>query len=164
MLVLWEKLEKGYRSTTKYAAKKGFRLNLGCGDEIPSLYVNGDKKKSLGVEILLDLDHPLPFKSDSVDEVRIVGVIGHLKHPLKIRNEIDRILKDGGEAVIGSCTCPSLHRHNVGGRYRKNVFREKRIYQRHISASEWLKMVESGADVSKVQPDMNIQGTAEVKT
>jgi hypothetical protein len=124
MLILWERLEKCWRLTTESSTKKSIRLNLGCRDESLPLYVNGDIKKSPGVEILLDLDHPLPFKSDSVNEVRIAGVIGHLKHPLKLRREIERILIDGGKAMISSCNCPSLTRHNMGGIYYKNLFRE----------------------------------------
>jgi SAM-dependent methyltransferase len=94
-------------------------LNLGCGDENLNLYVNADIEKAVGVDILLDLDSPLPIKSNSIGEVRVAGVIAHIKHPLRLRKEIDRILKEGGKAYICSCTCDSLHRHNVGGFYRK---------------------------------------------
>ena len=124
MLILLERTKKGWVKNTIYNPKKGIMLNLGCGKEILPNYINGDIIKSPGVELLLDLDSPLPFKSNSVIEVRLSGVIGHLKHPLKLRKELDRVLKDGGMAIIGACECDT-HRYNVGGVYFKSSTRAR---------------------------------------
>lgn len=135
MLILHEKLAPDCRNETiqlddgiTNINRKEIRLNLGCGSEDLKLYINGDIKKDKGVEILVDLDSPLPFKSNSCDEVRLAGVIAHVKHPLKLRAEVDRILKDGGTAMISSCSCHSGHRHNIGGVYLKNTPKPSRRF------------------------------------
>ncbi len=96
-------------------------LNLGCGTDIRYGYINADKLKLKGVDILLDLDRPLPFKNNSVDTIRCDQVIAHIKYPLRLKKEADRILKVGGSVYFTPCTCNSEHIHNKGGEYKKVV-------------------------------------------
>lgn len=73
-------------------------LNIGCGKtRIPG---------SIGMDQVIipdftDVIHnlntiPYPFGSDSVDEVHFYHVLEHLNDPIKILEEINRILKPGG--------------------------------------------------------------------
>lgn len=95
------------------------RLDLGCGEDLREGYINCDITKSKGIDVVIDLDEPLPFKDISIDYIRIAGVMAHLKEPLKLKKEIDRVLKVGGKVDFCGCTCHSPHRFNLSGRYRK---------------------------------------------
>ncbi len=98
-------------------------LNLGCGKYPNPLFrgfkfINCDIKKGREVDIILDLDRPLPFKGGVIDKVVLHHVMCHIKHPLKLWKEIDRILRYGGEVAKSACEC-SDSRYNVDGVYRK---------------------------------------------
>ncbi len=77
--------------------------------------INCDIQKNERVHVLLHLDRPLPFKDNSVDFILLEGVIAHLKHPLKLRRELGRILKPYGVLEILSSSCKATHRNNVDG-------------------------------------------------
>lgn len=73
-------------------------INLGCGKtKIPGV-LGVDKIKIPGyVDIVHDLDiTPYPFKSNTIDEVHMYHVLEHLHDPLRIIEEIYRILKSEG--------------------------------------------------------------------
>ena len=98
---------------------KGKYLNLGCGDEFKDGFINCDKERINGVNFLLDLDSPLPFKNDSVDGISLIGVMAHIKHPRKLMKEVDRILRPKGEALVESCLCSCHHKYNPSALYTK---------------------------------------------
>ena len=52
------------------------KLNLGCGDDIQSGYINLDFRAREGVTVH-DLAEPLPFDDCSIDEVRAMDVVEH---------------------------------------------------------------------------------------
>lgn len=109
----------------------GIVLNLGCGtDTKEESIIHADKIKFKGVNILLDLDCPLPFKSNSIDEIYLERVMGHVKHPIKLRKEINRILKYGGNLHCEACGCGDVNpRFNNDNSYTKLAGTEKEIIE-----------------------------------
>lgn len=73
-------------------------LNLGCGKtRIPKSIGVDDSKHSNFVDIVHNLNIiPYPFDSSSVDEIHMYHVLEHLHNPLKIMEELHRLLKKGG--------------------------------------------------------------------
>jgi|TARA_B100001971_G_scaffold205380_1_gene222768 SAM-dependent methyltransferase len=72
------------------------KLNIGCGRDIKEGYINLDKAKISGVDVVHDLDvYPWPFEDNSFDEVYGRDVIEHFKDLFKAMDEINRICKDG---------------------------------------------------------------------
>jgi SAM-dependent methyltransferase len=81
-------------------------LNLGSGATILDGYVNVDKKKLIGVDIVHDLEQfPWPFKTESVDFILASHIFCHLerKNFIKVMDECHRILKENAQMIV---TCP----------------------------------------------------------
>ena len=79
----------------KKETSKAKRLNLGCGKDIKKGYINLDKAKYPGVDVIHDIDiRPWPFKSDYFDEVYCRDCIEHVKDLFKSMMEIKRVCKD----------------------------------------------------------------------
>jgi len=95
-------------------------LNLGCGEQTRSGFLNCGIERIEGLDILLNLDYSLPFKDNSIDGVVLSHIMPHIKHPRKLMKEVDRILKPNGEAVLIGCVCECKHRYNPTGRYVKH--------------------------------------------
>jgi len=71
------------------------KLNLGCGRDIKTGYINIDKSKTAGVDVAHDLDkYPWPFKDNYFDEVYGRDVIEHVKDLFRAMKEIRRISKN----------------------------------------------------------------------
>ncbi len=80
------------------------KINLGCGRDILSGWINLDKVALKGVDIIADLDDcnktKLPFDNNEVDEILASHVIEHLHHPLAFMEELHRIAKPNAKAVF----------------------------------------------------------------
>lgn len=73
------------------------RLNLGCGLQPIAGWVNTDRVKLPGVDIVHDLDTaPWPWDDASVDEISAIDVFEHVDDPLIFMNQAARVLKPGG--------------------------------------------------------------------
>ncbi len=71
------------------------KLNLGCGMDIRKGYVNLDKSRHKGVDVVHDLDkYPWPFPSSYFDEVYGQDVIEHVNDLFSAMQEIRRICKN----------------------------------------------------------------------
>ena len=84
----------------KSSSQKSY-LELG-GGATPQLHPNLDLRKVDGVDIIASLEHPLPIKSDSIDELQCTYAIEHISWR-KIDQfvlEISRILKPNGIATF----------------------------------------------------------------
>ena len=83
------------------------RLNLGCGRDAQSGWVNLDAVPLLGVNVVADLEHcdsdPLPFADNHFDEFLLSHVIEHIRKTLPLMQELHRVAKPGARAVI---RCP----------------------------------------------------------
>jgi SAM-dependent methyltransferase len=80
------------------------KLNIGCGRNILSEWINVDYAVLPGVDVVYDLERcaeaPLPLENDSVDEFLLSHVIEHLHHTLPLMQELHRVAKAGAKAVI----------------------------------------------------------------
>ena len=72
------------------------RINLGCGHNPIPGWINADIRSGLGVDIVLDAEKPLPFKTSSIDEIRAFGLLEHLWHWELLMTEAARVLRAGG--------------------------------------------------------------------
>lgn len=65
-------------------------------------------KKSEGPDVVSDvLD--MPFKNDEFDTAICTEVLEHVEDPFKLMEELARILKHGGYAIIASCWVAPYH-------------------------------------------------------
>lgn len=76
--------------------KMSKKLNIGCGLATKKGYINVDKVKLKGVDVVHNLDkYPWPFPNNYFDEIYGQDIIEHLKNLFKAMQEIHRISKDG---------------------------------------------------------------------
>jgi len=77
------------------------KLNLGCENLIFPGWLNLDKIKRPGVDIVHDLDKfPYPFKNNEISEVFMSHVLEYLNEPIKSLLELHRICKDKAKVII----------------------------------------------------------------
>ena len=73
------------------------KLNLGCNTRIREGYVNIDKDKYLGVDVVADVAK-LEYANNSVSEIYASHILEHFSHlrTVDILKEWHRVLEDGG--------------------------------------------------------------------
>ena len=76
------------------------KVNLGCGSDVRPGYVNVDTVRLPGVDVIHDLNEPLPFTTNTVDTVVCLNVIEHIRDVESFIREVHRVLKPGGWAEI----------------------------------------------------------------
>lgn len=79
--------------------EKMLKLNLGCGEDIRSEYVNVDVRELVGVDVVADI-RDLPFEDGSAEEVLLKDVLEHFADPACVLEECARVLRDGGEIWV----------------------------------------------------------------
>jgi len=83
--------------------KEDKKLNVGCGRNIKSNWVNLDKNKFEGVDVVHDLNvYPYPFKDNTFDKIFGAQIIEHLDHPEKFICELWRIAKPGAKVTLAT--------------------------------------------------------------
>jgi len=87
---------------TKKAATALLKLDLGCGKNKREGFFGVDSMKFEGVDQVLDLRKPWPWKDASVEEVHCSHFIEHLTWPERVHffNELDRVLAPGGRCTL----------------------------------------------------------------
>ena len=76
------------------------RVNLGCGTDIRSGWVNLDSAPLPGVDVVHAIgDGPLPFADESVDEVLAKDVLEHVEL-IPAMQELHRVLRPGGRLLV----------------------------------------------------------------
>lgn len=81
--------------------KEPLVLDLGCGNKKRPGTVGVDFNTRLDGDICHDLNiFPYPFDEGSIDKIYIDNCLEHLDNPLKVMEELHRILKVGGEVKV----------------------------------------------------------------
>lgn len=76
-------------------------LDLGCGNKKREGTIGVDFNTRLDGDVNHDLNQfPYPFESETVDKIYIDNCLEHLDEPLKVMEEIHRILKFDGEVEV----------------------------------------------------------------
>lgn len=75
-------------------------LDLGCGRGKPAGMVGLDISPHPGVDLVADLERPLPFANDSFDGARLRHVVEHVSDLAKLLGEVHRVLRPGGRVDI----------------------------------------------------------------
>jgi ubiquinone/menaquinone biosynthesis C-methylase UbiE len=92
------------------------KLNLGCGAEILDEFINIDFIHTAGVNLLHDLNKPLPFKDNYADFILASDVLEHFPSSKysKILADWVRVLKPGAEIHIRvpniELICEKIHK------------------------------------------------------
>jgi SAM-dependent methyltransferase len=82
------------------AAAAPRRLNLGCGTDIRTGWVNLDQARLPGVDVVHDLSHlPLPFSDGEFTEICAKDVLEHLDY-IPLLRELHRVLRVGGSLDV----------------------------------------------------------------
>lgn len=77
------------------------KLNIGCGEDIKKDFVNLDRVKLNGVDVVHDLNKfPWPFKNDEFDFINCDQILEHLDDAPKCLRELWRISKNNGKIHI----------------------------------------------------------------
>ncbi len=104
-------LKKRFSYIERYLKKDDLILELGCGAGHSKKYI---KNKNLKISDITNYDFldfknvdclNTPFKNDSFDCVFSLSLIHHIPNPIKLFNEIGRILKKNGKYIILDINC-----------------------------------------------------------
>ncbi len=95
-------LGKPPKSIFHYAPKGGLVVEVGSGNRrIHPDIVNVDIHPWHYVDILADA-HDLPFADNSVDGIVFAWVLEHMKDPVRVAEEMRRVLKPGGHLYLST--------------------------------------------------------------
>jgi SAM-dependent methyltransferase len=76
-------------------------LDLGCGRKKRPGSIGVDHTDKLSADVLHDLNvFPYPFESDAADEVYMDNVLEHLDEPMRVMEEVYRIVRPGGTVKV----------------------------------------------------------------
>ena len=97
------------------------RINLGCGRDVRPGWVNADRVSLAGVDVVLDLESPLPFRDGAFTDIYSSLVLEHVDRFLPLMGELHRVCAPGGRlrlvvphlSFFGSYTDPT-HRRFFG--------------------------------------------------
>lgn len=76
------------------------KLNLGCGKNKKEGYINVDRLPEVSPDMTADLNEPLPWKNNSIDEIYCWNTMEHLENPVQFISECHRILKPGCKMIF----------------------------------------------------------------
>jgi SAM-dependent methyltransferase len=75
-------------------------VDLGCGpNKLPGA-IGLDRRMGPGVDLVCDLEHELPLKTNSIDVVHMSHIIEHLQNLLPFMEEVYRACRPGAEVRI----------------------------------------------------------------
>jgi predicted SAM-dependent methyltransferase len=120
---------RGIRDARKYTNAKALKLNIGCGNNFKSGWINIDY--SANADLQLDMREPIPLPNGSAQMIYSEHFLEHLDYPeaaKRFLTESFRVLEPGGTFSVGvpDTLWPLLDYANVGdGRYFKTAEAER---------------------------------------
>ncbi len=147
--------------------KKGISLDLGCGTgnytlelknkgfevfglDISKQMLKIAKKKRKDLFLIRGDAYLLPFKDNTFDLVLSITLFEFIKEPEKVIKEIYRVLKPGGELIIGTMNARSLWFlfKRLKSLFRETAYRYARFYTvselKNLLEKEGFKKVKTG--------------------
>jgi SAM-dependent methyltransferase len=104
------------------APRRKVWVDLGCGMTKLPEFIGVDRFPLPGVDVVADLDAPLPFADDCVDLVYASHSLEHIRDLTKTIREVSRICKHGAQICI---VAPYYQQGlNLANPYHKQVFNE----------------------------------------
>lgn len=101
---------------------KALWLDLGCGTVKQANFIGLDRYPLPGVDVIADLDQPLPFRDNSVDLVYASHSLEHVADLVFVMKEIYRVCCHGAQVCI---VAPYYQQSlNLANPYHKQVFNE----------------------------------------
>ncbi len=98
------------------------QLDLGCGHTKSIGFIGVDRFALPGVDIVANVDCPLPFRDDSVDLLFASHSLEHINDLMAVIKEIFRVCKHGAQVCI---VAPYYQQGlNLANPYHKQVFNE----------------------------------------
>ncbi|MFO0773135.1 MAG: class I SAM-dependent methyltransferase [Nitrospiraceae bacterium] len=94
-------------------------IDLGCGGNKVAGAWGFDARMVPGIDVVADIERPLPIRSDSVDVVWVRHVLEHVRELVALMEELSRICKSGGrvEVVVPYYTSRGAFRDPTHVRY-----------------------------------------------
>tara|TARA_R110002020_G_scaffold224599_1_gene434157 strand:- start:31982 stop:33544 length:1563 start_codon:yes stop_codon:yes gene_type:complete len=115
-----------YPEKLKVARKTGLKLNLGCGHIALDDYINVDRRKLPGVDIVAEID-ALPLKKGEATEIFSAHVLEHFPQEQLKRELLPYwvdLLKKGGKFRAVVPDAEAMTQHYAKGDYPYDDFRE----------------------------------------
>lgn len=76
------------------------RLHFGCGNDKLQDYINCDISADCAPDMVVDLEHKLPFPDNYTDEILMNHVLEHITNFIDLMHELHRISKNGAVLSI----------------------------------------------------------------
>ncbi len=94
-------------------------IDLGCGPNKIAGAIGVDLRGDRGVDLLCDIERPLPFKTSSVDVIWLRHVVEHVRDLIGLMEEVYRIARHGAavEVVVPYYTSRGAFRDPTHVRY-----------------------------------------------
>jgi SAM-dependent methyltransferase len=88
-----------HKKAPLHIIRSGLVLDLGCGKNKTPGAVGLDSRQFPGVDIVADLEGPLPIDDNTYDVVYANQVFEHVTNLVGLMHEIHRVLKPGGKLL-----------------------------------------------------------------
>ncbi|VVB90875.1 Ubiquinone/menaquinone biosynthesis C-methyltransferase UbiE [uncultured archaeon] len=75
-------------------------IDIGCGNSKTKDAIGPDKVRTGDVDIICDIEQSIPFKDGCIDKIVANNVLEHMSDTVKPLEELHRVLKIGGRAII----------------------------------------------------------------
>lgn len=70
------------------------KINIGCGKKHLKNFINCDKSLEVNPDKIVDLEKPLPFQDNTIDEVVGNHILEHVQNFIPLMRELNRICKN----------------------------------------------------------------------
>jgi SAM-dependent methyltransferase len=76
------------------------QIDLGCGRHRTPGHIGVDRLPLKGVDVVADLEAPLPFRANSIDRIYSKSVMEHVGNFEAAMEELHRVVRPDGEIII----------------------------------------------------------------